>query len=224
MPPTPYFTTDAFRDLTRVKKTRLGIDVSQEALGEALLQTELDRAATYVEIVTGQPATDTDGVLIPPSMATAENPVSDVVLRTLIGQAVQMRCEQVLFQAQNGYVDDATDDVVASLSVGGFSQSKVDSTRRGEQRSLNSWRALADLLWLIMTFERYCYWIVVIGGAAGAGAQMPPSWSFENMLWPDAGSLLGGGFGWGGGWGNVGVLPGSGGGWTEGVNDPWWDE
>jgi hypothetical protein len=224
MPPTPYFTTETFRDLTRVKKTRLGVDVSQGTLGDDLLQTELDRAATYVEIVTGQPATDTDAPLIAPSMATPENPVSDVVLRTLIGQAVQMRCEQVLFQAQNGYVDDATDDVIASLSVGGFSQTKVDSSRRGEQRSLNSWRALADLLWLIMTYERYLYWIVVIGGAAGAGAQMPPSWSYENMLWPDHGSLFAGGYGGYGGWGNVGVLPGGGSGWAEGLNDPWWDE
>lgn len=179
---TPYFTPDQFRALSRVKQTRLGVATGQTNANE-LLQALLDRAAAFVEIVTGQPASDKDLEPGQPSMSTGPSNVSPAALKTLIAQAIQMRTEQELFQAQNGYIDDASDDVISTLSVGGFSQTKHDPSRRGEQRQLNSWVALGNILWLLMTADRYDYWIVVMGGAAGAGAQMPPSWSYENEIW-----------------------------------------
>lgn len=178
----PYFTPASFRALSRVKAARLGVAEGQPGADE-LLQVLLDRAGAFVEIVTGQPAMDSTIDPLQPSMSTGPSGVSLASLRPLIGQAVQMRTEQEAFQAQNGYIDSASDDVVATLSVGGFSQTRTDPGRRGEQRQLNSWQALGNLLWLLMTEDRYVYWIVVMGGAAGAGAQMPPSWSYENEVW-----------------------------------------
>lgn len=182
---TPYFTPSQFRTLSRVKQTRLGVATGQDNADD-LLQTLLDRAAAFVEIVTGQPASDKDADVVQPSMSTGPSDVTPGTMKALIGQAVQMRTEQELFQAQNGYIDDASDDVIQTLSVGSFSQTHR-TPRKGGERLINSWESLGDLLWLLMTADRYDYWIVVMGGAGGAGAQMPPSWSYENEIWMPVG-------------------------------------
>lgn len=216
----PYLTSSQFRALTRVKQSRLGIAWGQPN-AELLLQTELTRAAAYVEFVTGQPAMDTTMTL----QATMSATLSTASLSSLLMQAIQMRTEQVTFQSQNSYVDDATDDVVTTFSVGGYSQSKTDPTRRGEEKSLNTWQALANVLWACMTPDRFYFWEAFLSSdpTIGFGAQ----YSFENTFEPSAGMLgfLGGAWGYGfggadellqievgagiGGWqGGLGGLPG----------------
>lgn len=176
---TPYFTLTTFRELTRVRQAKLGIAPAGTQT-DGLLQTELDRAAAYVQMVTGQPATDKDLPIIPPALDAS---LTAGVLQPLIGQAIQMRTEQVAFQSQNGYVDDASDDVVTSLSVGSFSQTK---TRTGKNdQKLNSWDALASLLWMLMTPDRYDYWVVALG--MDAAKMLAPWWNYENAVWPPYG-------------------------------------
>lgn len=227
---TPYMTTGLFRKLTRVRQSRLGIAAGQDN-AEEFLQTEIERAAAYVEIVTGQPATSADMPVLATNVEGGTS-LTDGAVATMIRQAIQMRTEQVTFQAQNAYVDDATDDVIGSLSVGGYSQSKSDPARRGEQRQLNSWQALSNVLWLLMTPERYWWWVVFLSG--DPHLMIGPSYSFENTLQPGwidgwgygfgaadfliaqtgglmgglAGGLLGSGVGIGGWQGSLGGLPG----------------
>lgn len=215
--PMPYITPSLFRALTRVKQSRLGIAVGQPN-ADLLLQTELTRSAAYVEFVTGQPAMDSTK----PVLATFNGLATDAWVTTLVGQAIQMRTEQITFQAQHSYVDDATDDVVSSFTVGGYSQSKNDAARRGEERQLNSWGALADILWGLMTLDRYYYWIAFLSG--DNDLMIGATYSFENTFEPGS---IGpwGGFGFGladnlialeygsqigiGGWqGYLGGLPG----------------
>lgn len=216
---TPYLTASLFRRLTRVKQSRLGIaqNNTNQPYADEFLQTEIDRAAVYVEFVTGQPATDSEAAVLDTMAGT----VSPGATQTLIGQAIQMRTEQVLFQSQNSYLDDASDDVVSSFSVGGYSQSKNDSARRGEEKQLNSWQSFANVLWLLMTPDRYYFWEMFLSSDPTAG--IPGTYSFENTIQPEwvdgwgyayggADFLIGGMYGTGigtGGWqGGYGGLPG----------------
>lgn len=187
---TPYITPALFRRLTRVKQTRLGIAAGQPN-ADLLLETELNRAAAYVEFVTGQPAGDSTMTLLGTMNAT----LTTNSLASLVGQAIQMRTEQVTFQSQNGYVDDASDDVVNTFSVGGYSQSKSDPTRRGEEKTLNSWQALANVLWACMTPDRYYFWQVFLSADPDVG--LGAEYSFENTFEPGylAGAFAGFGFG-----------------------------
>lgn len=208
---TPYITPALFRRLTRVKQSRLGIAVGQPN-ADQLLETELGRAAAYVEFVTGQPAGDSTL----PLLGTMNLTLSTNSLASLVGQAIQMRTEQVTFQSQNSYVDDASDDVVNTFSVGGYSQSKSDPTRRGEEKTLNTWQALASILWACMTPDRYYFWQVFLSSDPdiGLGAQ----YSFENTFEPGLIDAAGWGYGFGGAdfalglYGQVGI-----GGWQGGL-------
>lgn len=194
---TPYLTSGLFRRLTRVKQSRLGIALSGANVNaDEFLQYELDRAAAYVEFVTGQPATDSTLPLQATYVGTL--PTSSA-LRTMLMQAIQMRMEQILFQSQNSYLDDASDDVVSSISVGGFSQTKSDSARRGEQRQLNSWQALSNVLWLLMTPDRYSFWITFL--SSDPHLQLGAAYSFENTLEPSA--YFSGGYGYSYGYGGA---------------------
>lgn len=183
---TAYLNMTDFRTLTRVKQSKLGV-LSTQPNADLLLQTELDRAAAYVEFVTGQPAMDSDTDVL----ETNSGALSPTAMPTMLRQAIQMRTEQVLFQAQNGYVDDASDDVVSSLSVGGFSQSKFQPSK---DRRLNSWNALGDLLWLLMTPDRYSWWVAFLSG--DAELMIGPAWGIEQTLQQTAGPQGGWGF-WG---------------------------
>lgn len=212
----PYLTASLFLRLTRVKQSRLGLSSTNPNANE-FLQVELDRAAVYIEFVTGQPATDSTQPVLP----TASGTYSTTSMATLIRQVIQMRAEQTLFQSQHGYLDDATDDVVTSLSVGSFSQSKSDSARRGEQKQLNSWQALSNLLWMLMTPGQFGYWEALL--SSDPTLAIGPMYTYENVIQaPYDGPSYGFGFGgygfgaadlalaniYGGGWGRpTDVLP-----------------
>src|SRR5437764_676041 len=100
------------------------------------LQPVVDRATSYVSFVTGRTYDGTvPGLLVP-----------------LMNQAAQMRTEQIAQQLKADTVETAGDiDLIGSFSAGGYSETRHDPDRRGEQRALNPWPALADLLWLLMT-------------------------------------------------------------------------
>jgi hypothetical protein len=200
--------SDAFRALTRVKQSKLGIATPA---GDDMLAVELDRAAAYVEFVTGQPAMDSDTT----PFATAIGTVSAASLPVLMKQAIQMRTEQVTFQSQAGYLDDATDDVTSSISVGGFSQSKRDTARKGEEKQLNSWQALSNLLWLLMTPDRFAWWTIFLSN--DPEMIIGPAWGVEQTWQQSAGPEGGWGFGFGFGGGAYGMADYAFSGWQGGM-------
>lgn len=125
------------------------------------LQVVVDQANAYFEWVTGRPLDTT----MPSGLAP------------LAAQAVRMRSEQVAFQAQEDYVDTATDDVISSFSAGTYSETRRDPTKR---ILVNSWGALNDLLWMAMTPEKYDYWQELLSGV------IAPSFEITEVAWSHA--------------------------------------
>lgn len=142
------------------------------------LQIVVDQASAYITAITAR-RWDT----MPP------------VLEPIAAQALQIRTEQIAFQAQEEYQEDANDDVIGSLSAGGFSQTKHDPNRRGESKSLNPNPSLERLLWMLLhttpltadplVDEMYDFWRSQLGGVnAPAFAVTEVDWSGSRSL-PD---------------------------------------
>lgn len=106
------------------------------------LQRILDQSISYVWFVTGRKPDDT----MPPE------------LEPLMNQALQMRTEQVAEQAQPDYVETGADSLTQSFTAGSYSEQRHDPTRRGETALVNPWLDLSEILWMLMTDEKYDYW------------------------------------------------------------------
>lgn len=167
-------TTDDFRNWTQLKLAQLGYGEDTK------LQPVLDRAIGYVLYVSGQKLDALDTSLSPTAAVEDMEP--------LIGQAIQMRAEQVILQGRPGHVGSAADnEVVSSISVGSYSESRraPGFSRSGvSERSINTWPALEEILWMVMTPERYGYWWAFTSGKA-----IPDFW-VEEMAWVGGGSAL----------------------------------
>ena len=139
-------------------------------LGPDPLDVVVVQAVAYVWAVTGR-----DFASMP------------VELLDLARQAVRMRVEQQVMEQQDDAVESASDGL-SSFSAGNYSETRIDPTKRGSVKILNAWGALADVLWLLMTGERYEYWV---------GFLSEVDWS-ESYGWYEAfpGSWWGGGGGW----------------------------
>lgn len=131
-------------------------------------------AVGYVTWITGRYFSDFG---YPQGIDGAEPIAAEPVLTRGLRRAVRMRAEQLAKQDQPGYIDTATDDLIASFSAGPYSESRRDPTRRGEQRILNMWPGLNDLLWQLMTEERFEYWRLILGMANA------PAFSVEEVDW-----------------------------------------
>lgn len=168
LPPPTMPTSDDVYAASKVKWRKLGVNEAAD-LDDAVIQS-----AAYLAVMTGRYFSDW------PVPATIEGALS--VNGTpewipLMRQAHRMRVEQIVSQQQPGYVATVTDDVIQSMSVGGYSETRRDPTRRGEEKTLNLWPGLNDLLWALMTPERYDYWIAYTSGAHA------PAFSVEEVDW-----------------------------------------
>lgn len=139
------------------------------------LQRVVDRAVGYVVTVTGQ---DITAPILPPSL-------SEALFASLFDQAVQMRTEQVVLQGRKGHLSSAaSNSVISSFSAGSYSESHRDPTRRGEEKSINLWPDLDELLWLLMTPDKQDYWRAFL---AGQGA---PDFVVQQMDWMGIGGAV----------------------------------
>jgi hypothetical protein len=149
---------------------------------DAKLQPVVDRAIGYILVMTGQTLPDLD----PSASPTA----SAAHLEPLMQQAIQMRVEQVLLQGRPGHVNSAADnEVVQSFSAGSYSESRRAgqgfSSRTGAaERGINTWPALEELLWMLMTPERFAYWWAFTSG------QPMPDFTVEEVNWRGAASAI----------------------------------
>jgi hypothetical protein len=140
------------------------------------LQEFVNRATGYVFIVTGQ---------------TYESMTDDVfgmLVQSQLRQAIQMRTEQVVLQGKRGYVGSAAEkDVIQSFSAGGYSETRTTGgfSRAGAaEKSINSWPALSELLWLLMTDERFAWWVAFTSG------QSAPDFTIEEYDWRGLSTVL----------------------------------
>lgn len=121
-------------------------------LDEPFEDTDLDvlvaRASDYVIDVTGQ--------------TWAAMPTG---LESIAQQCVQMRVEQLAFQAQPDYVETGADDLIANFSAGSYSETRRDQkggSPQGIFPAVNAWPALNSLLWQMMTEDKRDYWLEVL--------------------------------------------------------------
>jgi hypothetical protein len=137
------------------------------------LQFVVAGANSYVEFITWR--------LLDASMPTMLEPIAQL--------AVRMRTEQVVMQGQEDTVETAGDvDLISSFSAGAYSETRKDPERRAEQRALNPWPALNDVLWMLLGLVpgednelvdgRRDYWRYILGMAPN-----PPAWSTVEVDW-----------------------------------------
>lgn len=164
-------TATDFTNWTNLRLPRFGYsDVAR-------LQPILDRATGYIVYMTGQKLDALDPSLNP-GMTAAD-------LEPLVQQAIQMRAEQVILQSQQGHAVSAADnEVVSGFTAGPYSEQRRDPQRKGEQRSINTWPALDELLWMLMTPERFAFWWAYV-----TGQPIADTW-VEEVDWRALGTVI----------------------------------
>lgn len=141
---------------------------------DARLQVQVTRAIGYVLYITGQSLASPDA---------SNTPLGDPAnLVPILEQAVQMRTEQLVMQGRVGYVSSAAEkDVIQSFSVGSYSETRASggfTARTGAaEKSINKWPSLEELLWMLMTPERYEFWLAFVSG------QQTPDFAVEEVAW-----------------------------------------
>jgi hypothetical protein len=104
--------------------------------------------------------------------------------------AVRMRTEQIVMQSRADNVETAGDfDLLTSFSAGAYSESRRELARpKADQRPLNPWPALNDLLWLLLGLypgevnqtvtDRMEYWEELLGAD-----DVAPAWEIIEVNW-----------------------------------------
>lgn len=151
------------------------------------LQPLVDEAVAYVQTVTWRNLDST----MPASLAS-------IALR-----AVALRAAQVAVQSEDDYAGTVNDDSISSFSIGPYSETRRDPSRRGEQKALNVWPALEQALWLLLALtpgevnplvdERHDYWLAQLAGVHA------PAFSLTEVDWNNRFDGLG--------WGLPGPVP-----------------
>lgn len=184
-------TSDVVFTTSKARWRTLGIHDSSD------LDVYVMQAIAYVSEITGRyfsdwpaPTYEEDfGVVDIYGMSTAAGaalPLAASPVKIPLAQAaVRMRTEQLVFQAQPGYLDTVTDDAISSFSAGPYSESRGDATRRGEEKTLNSMRGLNDLLWALMTEDRYSFWMAFTTNTHA------PAFQVEEVSWAMVGRSYG---------------------------------
>lgn len=161
-------TGDEIYNRARLKWNRLGIS------GGADLAEQVSEAVSYIQQVTGRYFDDQtpprfDGTTTPPlsyyGIVTASTPAplsADPNLYSNARRAVFLRSVQIVLHDQAGYQQSVAEDYIQSFSAGPYSESRHDPTRRGESRMINPWQELNDLLWLLLTEDRYSFWVSLL--------------------------------------------------------------
>lgn len=147
-----------------------------DATGNVRLGVQLERAEAYISYVTGR---------------TYAQPQTDQwpLVKTTMDQAVQMRTEQVVLSLAADQLDTVADiDLITSFSAGSYTESRKDPDASAKQRVLNPWRALDDILWILLGLfpgetndvvsDRFDWWRYVLGLGFVA-----PAWQVVEVDW-----------------------------------------
>jgi hypothetical protein len=149
-------------------------DLNFDRLGysdDAKLENVIDRAVGYITSVTGIALADAEAAILW-YQPNATN------VAALMQQAIQMRVEQIIMQGRRDYVESAAqNEVIQSFSAGLYSESRRDPRRPEKSRSINTWPALDELLWMLMSPDMYGYWLGYVSGEATA------DWSVVGVDW-----------------------------------------
>lgn len=132
---------------SRLNLTDLGFPPPEVSSPDPL-QEEVADAVEYVENVTWRKL---DGTM-PDQLARSA------------AKAVWLRTEQQVVIGEGDMVETANDELVSSFSAGGYSETRKDPGRRGEQTQVSPNPDLSRLLWLVMTPEARLWWRAYLKG------------------------------------------------------------
>jgi len=133
-----------------------------------LLAVYVARANDYVILISGQVFAGMPAGLV-----------------TLAQECVQMRTEQLAYQAQPDQIDTRTDDAIASFGVDGYNESRRGLNEADKERMVNPWQGLHDRLWRLMTDEKRDEWRERWAGTSPAFAVSEVAWGdFGTGQWP----------------------------------------
>lgn len=98
----------------------------------------------------------------------------------LVEQAIQGLTEQLAFQTQQDNLETLSDfDLIQSFSAGPYSETRRSPEAAMKARMLNAWPWLNELLWGLLTPDRYDYWVGHFGGGNA------PAFGVTEVAWND---------------------------------------
>jgi hypothetical protein len=107
----------------------------------------------------------------------------------LAQQAITGLAELLTYQTSPEYMDTLSDwDLISSFSAGPYSETHRNPEEARKARLLVAWPWLSDLLWGLLTPERYDYWVSFFGG------QNAPAFAVTEVDWSAGQDLLGGSY------------------------------
>lgn len=147
-----------------------GVGYPDDEDGNRKLGKRLDWAIGYVENTTGRPIS----TIAPPATPSPDHPD----LTPIAEQAILLALAQQVLQGGRRYLKaNVLQDYIASFTAGSYSETR----RRPDERAgasnppVNAWRALSDLLYLLMTDEMLAYWRQRLSGIT------PPAAAFVSQ-------------------------------------------
>jgi len=176
-PTTP--TSQQVYDTSRLKWLKLGIESPSD------LDDIVVGSAAYLVTMTGRYWSDWP----PPTTFVGEILTDRPEMIPLALVAHRLRTEQIVVQSQPGYTDTAGDDLIQTMSVGGYSETRRDTAtlrggRQAQKPLMNTHPGLNALIEALQTEDRFEFWLWRLGG------QMPPAFQVEEVDWSFIGKSM----------------------------------
>lgn len=107
----------------------------------------------------------------------------------VVQHAITGLAELLAYQASPDYMETLADfDLLQSFNAGNYSETRRSPKDARDARLLVAWPWLSDLLWGLMTPEKYDYWLSMFGVMPPAFEVTEVDWSGESYLYGSYGS------------------------------------
>lgn len=107
----------------------------------------------------------------------------------MVQAAIQGLAELLTFQQSPEYLDTLSDwDLITSFNAGPYSETHRSPEEARKARLIVAWPWLSELLWSLLTPDKYDYWISFFG------TDHPPAFAVQEVDWSAGQDLLGGSY------------------------------
>lgn len=108
----------------------------------------------------------------------------------LVEHAITGLAEMVMAQSDPEYLETLADfDLIQSFNAGPYSETRRGAEDAMKARRLVAWPWLSDVLWNLLTPDKYDYWVSFFSG------KNAPAWTTQEVDWDFGGRLWGGSLG-----------------------------
>ena len=135
------------------------LDLDELGYGDdSSLQVLVDRSVSNFTNITGQVLSALPDSLVPSAQ-----------------EAIQGLVEQTVFRAQEDNLETLSDfDLISSFSAGGYSETRRSPDEMMKAKMINAWPWLNELLWQLLTPDKYDYWMAYFSGSFGPSFEVTP--------------------------------------------------